>query len=283
MLNLSNFPSLTSLTLSHLWNRDYEVEHHRFHVNTEDGVRIAGIHLNRRDSETLTLYVHGFMSNKNHRAVPGFVQALSNLFDVMAIDLRGHGESEGGCTMGAREVLDIEATVQYARSLGYRRVITIGSSMGGASVIRHAAIYGTQDGVVTIGAFADPQEIGPPATDYGLQLLYTTGAIGDWLSYLVRGTRLDALHAHESPLELVGNIAPIPLLLIHGEWDYTVHPTAAQRLYDAANEPKELVIAPRTGHDLPLLTQATANRIREWMRRHDLEVRDAGYEMREAG
>lgn len=266
MLNLPN------VTLSNFWNRDYQTEHRRFHVRTEDGLQIAGIHLDRQDSETLTLYIHGFLSNKNHRAVPRFVQALSDHFDVMAIDLRGHGESEGGCTMGAHEVLDIQATVEYARSLGYRRIITIGSSMGGAAVIRHAALYGTQDGVVTIGAYAHSQEIGPPVTDYGLQLLYTAGRMGDWLSYLVRGTRLDALHEHESPEELVGKIAPLPLLLIHGEWDYTVHPVSAQRLYDAANDPKELVVVPRTGHDLPLLTSQTAARIHDWMRRHDLEA-----------
>lgn len=258
-------------TFAELWNNRYQVEHRRFYVRAEDGVRIAGVHLDRLDSDTLVVYAHGFMSSKNHMRVPRFVEALSAYFDVMAIDLRGHGESDGGCTMGAREVLDIEATVAYARRLGYERIVTIGSSMGGASVIRHAALYKSQDGVVTIGAFADPQDIGRLGSDYGLQLLYNSGTLGEVWSYLTRGTRLDALIDQEAPYEVVGRITPLPLLLIHGEWDTTVHPRAAQQLFEHANEPKELIIVPRGGHDYPHLTVETVEVIRDWMIRYALE------------
>ncbi|MDQ4076577.1 MAG: alpha/beta hydrolase [Chloroflexota bacterium] len=258
-------------TLADLWATSYQVEHRRFHVRTEDGVRIAGVHLDRQDSDTLVIYLHGFLANKNHMRVPRFVEALSARFDVMAIDLRGHGESGGGCSFGAHEVLDIQATVEYARSLGYERITTIGSSMGGASVIRHAALYHSQDGVVTIGAFADPQDIGRPGSDYGVQLLYNTGRLGELWSYVTRGTRLDALHEHEPALELVGDVAPIPLLLIHGEWDATVHPRSAELLYENASEPKELVIIPRGGHDYPHLTEETIDRIQRWMLKYGLD------------
>ena len=260
------------LTLAPLWHKLYEREHRRFQVRTEDGVAIRGVHLDRHQGQTLLVYVHGFMANKNHRRVPRFVEALAAYFDVMAIDLRGHGESEGGCTMGAREVLDVEATIAYARGLGYRRVITIGSSMGGATVIRHAALYRSQDGVATIGAFADAQAIGRPSADYGLHFLYNSGRVGEGWSYLMRGTRLDERHAHDAPHELVAAIAPIPLLLIHGEWDTTVHPRSAHRLFQKANEPKELVIVPRGGHDAPHLTSETAALIRAWIARHNLEL-----------
>lgn len=258
------------LTIADFWMTRYQVEHRRFHVWTEDGVRIAGVHLDRQDSETLVIYVHGFLSSKNHMRVPTFVEAFSHHFDVMAVDLRGHGESGGGCTFGASEVLDVEAVVGYARSLGYERVVTVGSSMGGASVIRHAALYGSQDGVVTIGAFADPGAIGRAYSDYGLQFLYRTGPVGELWSYLTRGTRLDELRDQEPPYALVGQIAPIPLLMIHGEWDTTVHPRSAQQLYEQAKEPKELVVIPRGGHDFPHLTEETALRIRDWIRRHGL-------------
>ncbi len=258
-------------TLVELWSNPYQVEHRRFHVRTEDGVRIAGVHLDHRASDALVIYVHGFMANKNHRRVPQFAEALSHHFDVMAIDLRGHGESEGGCTMGALEVLDVQATVEYARALGYQRITTVGSSMGGATVIRHAALYGSQDGVATIGAFADVRDIGRPSSDYGLHFLYNSGPVGEAWSYLTRGTRLDTLHEQESPLELVAQLSPIPLLLIHGEWDSTVHPRAATLLHGAAQGPKELALIPRSGHDYPHLTEETADMIRAWMHRHNLD------------
>lgn len=258
------------VTLSDLWSNRYSIEHRRFHVRTRDGERIAGVHVDRHRNESLVLYVHGFMANKNHMRVPAFVQSLARHQDVMAVDLRGHGESSGGCTMGALEVYDIEATVRHARSLGYSRIITVGSSMGGASVIRHAGLFRSQDGVVTIGAFADVAAIGRPNADVGLQILYNSGRLGELWSYVTRGTRLDQMHDHEAPHELVDRIAPIPLLIIHGEWDNTVHPRNAHLLYEAAGEPKELVVVPRGGHDAPHLTEATVTLIQEWLLRHDL-------------
>ena len=140
-------------TIAALWANEYHLDHRRFYVTTRDDVRIAGIYLDRADTDSLVIYVHGFMAGKDHHHVPRFVQAFSHFFDVMAIDLRGHGESGGGCTMGEMEVLDVEATIQYARSLGYEHITTIGSSMGGATVIRHAALHQSQNAVVTIGAF----------------------------------------------------------------------------------------------------------------------------------
>ena len=252
-----------------LLDRDYSIAHRRFSVRAADGVRIAGLHLDRSDSETLAIYVHGFLANKNHRRVPRFVQALAQRVDVMAIDLRGHGESEGETTLGAQEVLDIEATVAYARRIGYERIVTIGSSMGGASVIRHAALHQSQSAVVTIGAFADANDVSP-SSNVGLSLLFGQTWGRHW-SYLTRGTRIGNLMEHEAPWQLVGRVSPLPLLLIHGAWDATVLPRALDRLYEHANEPKEKLLIPRSGHDHPHLTERTVELIVEWMGRHRLE------------
>ncbi|WP_181788171.1 alpha/beta hydrolase, partial [Streptomyces phytophilus] len=47
----------------------------------------------------------------------------------------------GRSTVGDREVLDLAAAVAWARSLGHRRVATVGFSMGGSVVLRHGALY----------------------------------------------------------------------------------------------------------------------------------------------
>ncbi|MEO6090204.1 MAG: alpha/beta fold hydrolase, partial [Umezawaea sp.] len=59
---------------------------------------------------------------------------------VVALDFRGHGRSAGRSTVGADEVHDLAAGVSLARSLGYRRVVTVGFSMGASIAIRHAAL-----------------------------------------------------------------------------------------------------------------------------------------------
>ena len=50
------------------------------------------------------------------------------------------------------------------------------------------------------------------------------------------------------PVDVVGQISPRPLLLIHGELDGLILAENSRRLYAAAREPKELYILPDVGH-----------------------------------
>ena len=52
----------------------------------------------------------------------------------------------------------------------------------------------------------------------------------------------------ESPMELVGRIAPVPLLVVHGDADKYFPLGHAEALYAAAGEPRELWIEPGFGH-----------------------------------
>lgn len=52
------------------------------------------------------------------------------------------------------------------------------------------------------------------------------------------------------PIEHVAEIAPRPLLLVHGNQDETVDVSHAHRLYDKAGEPKQLIIIDGAGHGL---------------------------------
>ncbi|AOP50385.1 hypothetical protein SL103_32670 [Streptomyces lydicus] len=61
---------------------------------------------------------------------------------MITFSFRGHGRSGGRSTVGDREVLDLAAAVRRARALGHRRIATVGFSMGGSVVLRHAALYG---------------------------------------------------------------------------------------------------------------------------------------------
>ncbi|MCZ7570350.1 MAG: alpha/beta fold hydrolase [Ardenticatenaceae bacterium] len=256
-----------ALSLADIWNRAYALEHRRFTTETADGVPIAGVHLDRSDTDLLVIYAHGFLSNKNHRVVPHFVELLSERFDVMAFDFRGHGESGGACSFGNDELLDLDAVVRYARGFGYQKIVTVGSSMGGATVIRHAGLVGNVDGVATIGAFADARNLRRPTSAFGLHLIFNT-ALGGPFAAITRGTRVGDLEPGEhQPIDVVDRIAPAPLLLIHGEWDMLIHPDEAESLFARAREPKELVVVPRGGHDIPLLTSDTIALLDNWIKR----------------
>ncbi|WP_369208274.1 alpha/beta hydrolase [Streptomyces sp. PU-14G] len=84
---------------------------------------------------------HGFTGALDKPALRRAATAFSQHAAVVTFSFRGHGRSGGHSTVGDREVLDLAAAVAWARSLGHRRVATIGFSMGGSVVLRHGALY----------------------------------------------------------------------------------------------------------------------------------------------
>ncbi|MDW6061769.1 alpha/beta hydrolase [Streptomyces sp. FXJ1.4098] len=87
---------------------------------------------------------HGFTGALERPALRRAAAALGRHAAVVTFSFRGHGRSAGRSTVGDREVLDLAAAVRWARRLGHRRIATVGFSMGGSVVLRHAALYGAE-------------------------------------------------------------------------------------------------------------------------------------------
>ena len=66
----------------------------------------------------------------------------------------------------------------------------------------------------------------------------------------------------EAPHEVAGPIAPIPLLVVHGDADPYFPVEHAEQLYAAAAEPKELWVEPGFGHAENAASPELLNRIR---------------------
>ena len=67
----------------------------------------------------------------------------------------------------------------------------------------------------------------------------------------------------ESPEEVIGKIAPTPVIIVHGTDDKLFPPSHAQRLYDAAGEPKRLLLGEGFGHAEDGLSPAFAHKLVE--------------------
>src|SRR3954447_24626209 len=121
-----------------------------------DGERLAARHLAGPDPdrELAVVVAHGFTGSIDKPALRAVTAALSRHAGVVVFDFRGHGRSTGHSTLGDLEVLDLEAAVTAARELGYRHVVTCGWSMGGSVVLRHAALVGGVDAVVSVSALS---------------------------------------------------------------------------------------------------------------------------------
>ncbi len=63
----------------------------------------------------------------------------------------------------------------------------------------------------------------------------------------------------------VGELAPKPLLLVHGERDRNLSPDCSRNIYDWAGEPKELVIYADNGHFLRECHDELFALLKEWL------------------
>ena len=99
------------------------------------------------DSDTTVLFVHGVASESSrHNQTAGMIRAAGPV-EVIALDLRGHGESGGRCWdidyIGQYEddladVADVVAQIRVSKPAG--KVILAGHSMGGGIALRYALL-----------------------------------------------------------------------------------------------------------------------------------------------
>jgi pimeloyl-ACP methyl ester carboxylesterase len=224
-----------------------------FGLHTDDGERLEAIHVEGPAPERPIAVVvgHGFTGSIARPNVQMVVAALAKHAGVIAFDFRGHGRSTGHSTVGQHEVFDLQAGVVAARRLGYSDVVTCGWSMGGSVVLRHAALHGGVDGVISVSALSrwfyrdtKPMRRVHWAIETRLGRLVARGARRTRIS--AAGWDLESLP--ESPVEVVPRISPIPLLLVHGDEDHYFPLEHPEALYDAAREPKELWLVKGFGH-----------------------------------
>jgi pimeloyl-ACP methyl ester carboxylesterase len=233
-------------------------------LTTADGERLAARHVPGPNAarEICVVVAHGFTGSLEKPGVQAICHALAGHAGVVAFDFRGHGRSTGHSTLGDREVLDLDAAVQFARGLGYRQVVTCGWSMGGSVVLRHAALHRGADAVVSVSAVSrwfyrdtKPMRRVHWAIETRLgrlvarRLLRTRISAGGWPV------------VPESPVEVVPRISPTPLLLVHGDRDHYFPVEHPEALYAAANEPKELWLVEGFGHAESAATPELLDRI----------------------
>ncbi|MBV9096419.1 MAG: alpha/beta fold hydrolase [Frankiaceae bacterium] len=192
---------------------------------------------------------HGFTGSLARPQLERVAQALSSYAGVVAFDFRGHGLSSGLSTLGDKEVLDLAAVVDHARGLGYAEVVTCGWSMGGSVVLRHAALHGGVDAVVSVSAVSRWFYRDTKAMRRVHWAIETR--LGRLVARRLMHTRISP-HGWdvtpEAPVDVVGRISPTPLLLVHGDADHYFPVEHPEALFAAAREPKDLWLVEGFGH-----------------------------------
>jgi pimeloyl-ACP methyl ester carboxylesterase len=225
----------------------------RLALRTDDGERLEAVHVEGPDPQRpiAVVVAHGFTQSIEKPGLRAIVAALSEYAGVVAFDFRGHGRSTGESTVGPREVLDLAAAVAAARRLGYTDVVTCGWSMGGSVVLRHAALHGGVDGVISVSAVS--RWYYKDTTPMRRVHWVIESRLGRLIARQVFRTRIssngwDPQALPESPIEVVPRISPIPVLFVHGDRDHYFPVDHPEALYAAAREPKELWLIEGFGH-----------------------------------
>ena len=229
-----------------------------FVAETEDGLRLFGSRVGAQGPSMV--FAHGLLGWHRKVKIVRFVESMAESFVVYAVDLRGHGASEGLSTFGDLELLDVDAVVRLAREeRPDQPLVTVGTSMGGVAVLRHAALRGGIDTVVSISA---PARWSGHTSRSVRQMQWITGTPAGRRLAQRLGVRLtENAKQPQMPEELAHRISPTPLLVVHGRDDHYFDEEEAWRIYRAAGAPKKLLLADRFGHAEDGLTSRLAERL----------------------
>ncbi|MGW3593091.1 alpha/beta hydrolase [Streptomyces fungicidicus] len=248
---------------------------------TADGVEIDSVYESgsvvydgdsgaaRSVPEPVFVVAHGFTGEADRPHIRRVARVLARYGAVVTFSFRGHGASGGRSTVGDREVLDLAAAVAWARELGHERVVTVGFSMGGSVVLRHAAVGGGGEGgvdaVVSVSAPARwfYRGTAPMRRLHWLVTRPSGRLVGRYgLRTRIHHRQWDPVPL--SPVEAVPRIAPIPLLIVHGDQDGYFPLDHPRMLAAAAGEHGELWVEEGMGHAENAAPDALLGRIGDW-------------------
>ena len=168
-------------------------------------------------------------------------------FATLIFNFRGSGES-GGNFHSLGWARDLEAALSWMRGVpdvDGARIALLGSSLGAAVAIYVAA---HRPEVAGLAAYASPATMGMrPQPAEAVARLRELGDIRDH-HFPPSLEAWSQEHTELSPREWIGQIAPRPLLLLHGEADDVVSPQNSRALFERAGEPKDLRLLPGAGH-----------------------------------
>lgn len=195
-------------------------------LTTSDGVKVHGWYVAHPEAKASILYFHGNAGHIGDRR--GYIEDLRRLpANVFALDYRGYGRSEGrpgedGLYRDARAAYD-----WLAAKTPPAKIVVLGKSLGGGPACELASTVPV-GGLIVQSAFTS-------AKDMAGRVMPLFPA--RWF-----------MRTSYDNLSKVRTI-PCPKLFIHGRRDEMIPFAMAERLFDAAAEPKEKAWFDRGDHN----------------------------------
>jgi fermentation-respiration switch protein FrsA (DUF1100 family) len=203
-------------------------------LKTTDGVRLHGWLFEAREQPAFATIIH-FHGNGGNISNVGWVgeRLSSRGFDVLLLDYRGYGRSEGNVDGETGLYADADAGYEYvmkARGVPPSSVVLYGQSLGTAVAVD----------------LASRQEAAALILESGFSS--SSDLASTVLPVLPRRLHFLAKNRFESKRKL--SSVKCPVLVVHGDPDLTIPTEHGRMLFTAANEPKKLLIYHGAGHNV---------------------------------
>lgn len=236
-----------------------EIPYEDVWITSHDGLKLHGKYYHAADNAPLQIMFHGYRSAAVRDFCGGLQEALKMGYNVLLVDQRAHGKSEGKyLTFGVKERYDCLAWVQYAveRLDPDTRILLYGMSMGAATVLMAAGLPLPKNviGIVADCGYTAPPEILQKVVGemgYPVRLVYPLIRLG---GRVYAGFDTKAASAAEAMEHCT-----LPVLFIHGEDDRFVPCQMSRenyRLCAATN--KRLLTVPNAGHGISYMEDKEA-------------------------
>lgn len=203
-------------------------------LTTTDGVRLHGWFFPATKPAAIAtiIYFHGNGGNISNVGWVGETLAGRG-FNVLLLDYRGYGRSEGDVDDELGLYADADAGYQYvttARGVRPESVVLYGQSLGTA-VAADLASRKKCAAVILESGFSSASDLASTV-----------------LPVLPRRLHFLVKNRFESSRKL--SRVNCPVLIVHGDPDETIPTENGHRLFTAANQPKALLIFPGAGHNV---------------------------------
>lgn len=214
--------------------------------------------------DKLAVVLPGFLDSKDYRGIAGLAEDLTRLgFTSVRFNPTGTWESEGKIEEYSisQFLKDVEAVVDFMIEQNgklFKKVVVLGHSLGALMSI----LYGAKDDQVSgVVAIMPPQSFVRPDNFQDRVVKWKKEGVkmstrdlpedrNKFREYPVPFSFVEDAMKYDS-LKVVGQMKK-PLLLMAGELDDLVTPDHVREIYEAASEPKKLVILKGIGHDYRL-------------------------------
>ncbi|MFH1062482.1 MAG: alpha/beta hydrolase [Candidatus Omnitrophota bacterium] len=206
-------------------------------VITKDKHQIFYDHYSAGNQQVIVI-AHGFFNSKNSVLLKQLASGLLVEFDIILLDFRGHGKSEGLFYWTSKEYLDLEAVLEFA-AIKYKKIGLIGFSLGAATSIITCAKNNIVNSLIAVSAPTEFEKIDYKFWELDVEndIVYNLGqgAIG-------KGVRPGPFWLKkDKPINLVEKLS-LPVCFIHGDKDWVIYPSHSEALFENVKTKKQIKI-----------------------------------------